>query len=84
MGKSKLTDRVHDMKHPCPFCEKAPKNFAHHIFTKKHSQEDAIKKFKIVSDKKERENMIAKLRLKAAHEHNMRVMEEKKGDLSHA
>lgn len=34
-GKRKVTDRVHDIAHPCPFCLKAVKNFSHHIFTKK-------------------------------------------------
>ena len=68
------------MTHPCTFCSKKPKNFSHHIFTKQHENEE-VKEIQNIKDEKERKRKISKLRLRAAHEHNKKVVEEKSGEI---
>ncbi|XP_060563321.1 uncharacterized protein LOC132722776 isoform X3 [Ruditapes philippinarum] len=80
-GKCKVTNRVYDMTHPCPFCSRVTKNFSHHIFSKQHEKEEAVQDIKKIHNEKERKKKIAKLRLKAAHEHNVKVLKEKKGEI---
>ena len=51
-GKLKKTNRVYNSKHPCPFCKKIVSNFSHHIFSKKHEQEELIIKIRRAEKKR--------------------------------
>ncbi|XP_069109622.1 uncharacterized protein [Argopecten irradians] len=79
-GKHTKTNRTYDSRHPCIFCSKTVCNFSHHILTRKHSNEDEVKQI-LNSCGKERKNLIAKLRLKAAHNHNINVLKRNKGEI---
>ena len=80
-GKRKKSDRVYNSRHICPFCELKKTNFSHHILSKQHETEDAVKQIKSEVDDKRRKQMIAKLRLKAAHKNNVKVQKDGKGEV---
>ncbi|XP_033725242.1 uncharacterized protein LOC117315207 [Pecten maximus] len=80
-GKRKKNRRVYNAKHPCPFCPKIVANFSHHITTVQQKQEHSVKEILETSDAKTKQIKIALLRLKGAHEHNMRSLKEKKGEI---
>ncbi|OWF39285.1 hypothetical protein KP79_PYT22705 [Mizuhopecten yessoensis] len=77
-GKHTKTDRSYDTKHPCLFCSKQVTNFSHHILSKQHASEEKVQEV-LESTGKERKKAISRLRLKAAHQHNMNVLEDKCG-----
>jgi hypothetical protein len=79
-GKKKKTSRVYNSHHPCPFCKKLYPNFATHVTSKKHSEEPEVLRIKQERDK-ERKRLLNLLRMRAVHEHNKDVLENKKGQL---
>ncbi len=91
-GKRKRCPRVYNAKHECPFCGKMFLKFAQHMLrvhaNKREVQEinnirllpddtDEIRKEKM----KERKLKIDLIRLKANHNHNIKVLEKNKGEI---
>lgn len=50
LGKAKKSDQVYNSTSICPFCRHAQTNFSHHLFSKKHEDEEEVKKIKAMKE----------------------------------
>jgi hypothetical protein len=78
-GRKKKSDRCYNSIYPCPFnCQGLKSNFSHHVLARLHANEDEIKEINKHTGK-EKKLLIDMLRYKACNDHNLKVLQRKKG-----
>lgn len=76
-----VTCRVYDKKFYCLYCGEPKCKLKDHILAKHHDEED-VAKFNTESTKKEKDKIYEKIRNLGNHLHNIKVLQEGKGELS--
>lgn len=85
-GRKKKHDRILNLKHPCPFCNKSFCHFAQHVLGNSHSEEKEVMDILKLdvskeNEKKKRKAKIQLLRLRGENQNNMKVMSKGSGEI---